>query len=831
MSAKRVLIMAGGTGGHIFPGLAVAEQLRERGWEIFWLGNPDGMEALLVPQHDIEMKHVHFQGFRGKGLMAKLRMPLRLHRACGEAKKAFKQVRPHVVLGMGGYVTVPGGLVARKLGVPMVLHEQNSVAGMANRFLARFAARVLVAFPGAMSRAVWVGNPVNRAISAIPAPELRYRERSGPLKVLVVGGSLGAQAFNRIIPNAFGLIEPERRPEILHQSGRAHLEELRTNYKNAAVDAQAVAFIDNMAEAYSEADLVIARGRVDPDSLSPRGGRPPDRQCPFPVRNRCGHPHSPDGADALGAVVAAGAFQPSGPGSHGGQGTRPGQTRCRLHRGRYLRGSGKSMKHKVRKIHFVGIGGAGMSGIAEVLLNLGYSVSGSDMNRSAVLERLESLGAKVHVGHQAEHVEDADCVVVSTAVRADNPEVRRARARRVPVVPRALMLAELMKLKQGVAIAGTHGKTTTTSLVASILAKAGLDPTFVIGGRLNSAGVNARLGSGDYIVVEADESDASFLNLLPMIAAVTNIDADHMDTYGHDMARLKQAFVDFLNRLPFYGSAVLCLDDQHVREIVPFVSKPTITYGLGEDAQVRAVDVRAEGDRMHFQVLRENEPPLEVSLALSGEHNVRNALAAIAIATELGVKADAIVAALAEFRGVGRRFERYGEVPVPVREGSEGAQAGQTAAASGTFTLIDDYGHHPVEIEATLRAVRGAFPTRRLVLAFQPHRYSRTRDLFEDFVRVLGMADQLILTEVYAAGEPPIVAADGRALVRAVRLASQRDPLFVADVAELPATVLGLVQPGDVVITMGAGSIGTIPAQIVARMSAATPSRQGAEHE
>ena len=489
------------------------------------------------------------------------------------------------------------------------------------------------------------------------------------------------------------------------------------------------------------------------------------------------------------------------------------------------------MKHKVRKIHFVGIGGAGMSGIAEVLLNLGYSVSGSDMNRSTVLERLESLGAKVHVGHQAEHVEDADCVVVSTAVRADNPEVRRARARRVPVVPRALMLAELMKLKQGVAIAGTHGKTTTTSLVASILAKAGLDPTFVIGGRLNSAGVNARLGSGDYIVVEADESDASFLNLLPMIAAVTNIDADHMDTYGHDMARLKQAFVDFLNRLPFYGSAVLCLDDQHVREIVPFVSKPTITYGLGEDAQVRAVDVRAEGDRMHFQVLRENEPPLEVSLALSGEHNVRNALAAISIATELGVKADAIVAALAEFRGVGRRFERYGEVPVPVREGSEGAQAGQTAAASGTFILIDDYGHHPVEIEATLRAVRGAFPTRRLVLAFQPHRYSRTRDLFEDFVRVLGMADQLILTEVYAAGEPPIVAADGRALVRAVRLASQRDPLFVADVAELPATVLGLVQPGDVVITMGAGSIGTIPAQIVARMSATTPSRQGAEHE
>ena len=489
------------------------------------------------------------------------------------------------------------------------------------------------------------------------------------------------------------------------------------------------------------------------------------------------------------------------------------------------------MKHKVRKIHFVGIGGAGMSGIAEVLLNLGYQVSGSDMNSSPVTQRLQSLGAEVHIGHRAENAEAADCVVVSTAVRSDNPEVRRARARRVPVVPRALMLAELMKLKQGVAIAGTHGKTTTTSLVASILARAGLDPTFVIGGRLNSAGVNARLGKGDYIVVEADESDASFLNLLPMIAAVTNIDADHMDTYGHDMARLKQAFVDFLNRLPFYGTAVLCVDDPHVREIIPFVSKPVVTYGLGEEAQVRAVDVQPSGDRMGFTVLREGEEPLAVTLALSCEHNVRNALAAIAIASELGVENAAIVEALAEFRGVGRRFERYGEIPIPQRGAENAAFAGQAAPASGTFTLIDDYGHHPVEIGATLDAVRGAFPGRRLVLAFQPHRYSRTRDLFEDFVQVLGRADQLILTEVYAAGEAPIVAADGRAMVRAVRLASQRDPLFVADVNELPATVLGLVQPGDVVITMGAGSIGAMPAQIVARAAAAVPAQPGVDHD
>lgn len=485
------------------------------------------------------------------------------------------------------------------------------------------------------------------------------------------------------------------------------------------------------------------------------------------------------------------------------------------------------MKHKVRQIHFVGIGGSGMSGIAEVLLNLGYAISGSDLNRSAVLDRLEKLGATVFTGHQAENVEQADCVVVSTAVRADNPEVRRARERRIPVVPRALMLAELMKLKQGVALAGTHGKTTTTSLVASILAKAGLDPTFVIGGRLNSAGVNARLGSGDYIVVEADESDASFLNLLPMIAAVTNIDADHMDTYGHDMARLKQAFVDFLNRLPFYGAAVLCIDDQHVREIVPFVSKPVISYGLGDDAQVRAVDVRAEGDRMRFRVLRPDEQPLEVSLALSGEHNVRNALAAIAIASELGVEDQAIIDALAEFRGVGRRFERYGDLPVPVRESPDAPDAGQSASASGTFTLIDDYGHHPAEIEATLSAVRGAFPGRRLVLAFQPHRYSRTRDLFEDFVRVVGLADQLVLTEVYAAGEAPIVAADGRALMRAVRLASRAEPLFVPAIDDLPAALLGIVQAGDVVITMGAGSIGATCARIVALQEEARASLSG----
>jgi UDP-N-acetylmuramate--alanine ligase len=440
-----------------------------------------------------------------------------------------------------------------------------------------------------------------------------------------------------------------------------------------------------------------------------------------------------------------------------------------------------------------------MSGIAEVLMNLGYRVSGSDIASSAATRRLAALGARVELGHDATHIEGADCVVTSTAVRPDNPEVIAARARRVPVVPRALMLAELMKLKQGVAIAGTHGKTTTTSLVSSVLAQGGLDPTFVIGGRLNSAGANARLGSGDYIVVEADESDASFLNLSPMIAVVTNIDADHMETYGHDFERLKQAFVEFTHRLPFYGAAVLCVDDPHVREILPQVSKPVLSYGFAADAQFRAVETRPDGARMRFTLLREDSDPLDVLLNVPGMHNVQNALAAIAVADELGVPDEAILAALAEFRGVGRRFQQYGEIP---------------AAGGGHFVLIDDYGHHPAEMAATLAAARGAFPGRRLVLAFQPHRYTRTRDLFEDFARVLSTADLLLLSEVYPAGEAPIVAADGRSLARAVRVAGRIEPVFVEDIGAMPQAILDAARDGDVVLSMGAGSIGAVPAQV-----------------
>ena len=465
------------------------------------------------------------------------------------------------------------------------------------------------------------------------------------------------------------------------------------------------------------------------------------------------------------------------------------------------------MKHKIKHIHFVGIGGSGMSGIAEVLLNLGYKVSGSDLASNAASQRLQSLGADVRIGHAADNIRGADAVVTSTAVNEANPEVVAARAAKVPIVPRAIMLGELMRLKRGIAIAGTHGKTTTTSLVASVLAQGGLDPTFVIGGRLNSAGANAKLGSGEYIVAEADESDASFLNLSPMIEVITNIDADHMETYEHDFEKLKGAFVNFTHRLPFYGRAMMCIDDANVRAILPQVTKPVTTYGFSEDAEVRALNARAEGIQMHFTVRQQGYPDTDFVLNQPGMHNVLNACSAIAIAREIGVADEATAQGLREFNGVGRRFTRYGEIALP---------------QGGSFTLVDDYGHHPVEAQVTLAAARAAYPGRRLVLAFQPHRYSRTRDLFEDFVKVLAAPDVLLLAEVYPAGEAPIVAADGRALARALRAGSQIEPIFVEAIADMPATILKVARDGDVVLTMGAGSIGGVPHQLTSNQKVAS---------
>ena len=463
------------------------------------------------------------------------------------------------------------------------------------------------------------------------------------------------------------------------------------------------------------------------------------------------------------------------------------------------------MKHKVKNIHFVGIAGSGMSGIAEVLINLDFTVSGSDLAVNATTKRLADFGATVYQGHAAENLGAADVVVVSSAVNEANPEVKAARLKNIPVVPRALMLAELMRFRQGIAVAGTHGKTTTTSLIASILAEAGMDPTYVIGGKLEAANANAKLGTGEYIVAEADESDASFLHLTPVMAVVTNIDQDHMETYEHSFDKLKSAFVEFLQQLPFWGMAVVCIDDANIRQILPRVTKPVMSYGFSEAAKVRAMNVKADAGKMHFTVQRINgvTTEMDVTLNLPGKHYVLNALAAIAIASELNVPDEAIIKALKDFKGVGRRFESYGEVPLAVSDNRK----------AGSFTLIDDYGHHPVEMQAVIAAARAAFPGRRVVLAFQPHRYTRTRDCFEDFVRVLSSADAILLTEVYAAGEAPIVAADTRTLMRSVRLAAKVEPVFVESTDALPSSILAIAQDHDVIIVMGAGSIGQVAAK------------------
>lgn len=463
------------------------------------------------------------------------------------------------------------------------------------------------------------------------------------------------------------------------------------------------------------------------------------------------------------------------------------------------------MKFVVKHLHFVGIGGSGMCGIAEVLLNLGYVVSGSDIACSSVTDHLTALGAKVYIGHKPENIEGADAVVVSSAIKPDNPEVVASKACKLPVVPRAVMLAELMRLRRGIAIAGAHGKTTTTSLTATLLAAGGLDPTYVIGGRLNSSGVNARLGAGEFLVAEADESDASFLNLTPVLSVVTNIDHDHMDTYGHDFNKLKDAFVEFLSRLPFYGVAVLCVDDENVRSIIPRVTRRVIGYGLTEAAEVRAIDIRSEGTRTAYTILRPGHAPLPVVLNLPGLHNVTNSLAAVAVATLVGVDDKAIVKGLSEFTGVGRRFAQYGQLPIRNAEGQ----------ATGSFTLVDDYGHHPHEIEATIAAVHTAWPEKRLLVVFQPHRYTRTRDCFEDFVNLLCQADAVVLADVYPAGEAPLVGADGRALAHAVRLRGQNNLIFCPHIEDVPAAVHKMVRDGDVVLTIGAGSVGRVPAMLV----------------
>jgi UDP-N-acetylmuramate--alanine ligase len=467
----------------------------------------------------------------------------------------------------------------------------------------------------------------------------------------------------------------------------------------------------------------------------------------------------------------------------------------------------KARMGKIRNIHFVGIGGAGMAGIAEVLLNLGYSVSGTDLKLSGVTDRLRSLGARVEEGHQAEHLRDADVVVVSSAVAPDNPEIVAAHARRVPVVRRAEMLGELMRFRYGIAIAGTHGKTTTTSLIASVLAEAQVDPTFVIGGRLASANANAKLGLGQYLVAEADESDASFLHLQPMIAVVTNIDADHLGSYENDLGRLKQGFLEFLNNLPIYGLAVLCSDDANTRELIPALGRRVVSYGFGERADIRASGVERLGLRTRFTVESAGRKPLEIELNLPGMHNVLNSLAAVAVAAELGLEDAPLKKALAEFSGVDRRLQVQGTV----------------TTAAGRVTFVDDYGHHPTELAATIAAARDAWPGRRLVVCFQPHRYTRTLALLDDFAQVLSTVDALVLTNVYSAGEHPLAGADGKSLARAVRVRGAVEPVFIDEVGELPSVLGQILREDDVVLTLGAGSIGTVASTLPQKLAVRAP--------
>ena len=454
---------------------------------------------------------------------------------------------------------------------------------------------------------------------------------------------------------------------------------------------------------------------------------------------------------------------------------------------------------RIRRIHFVGIGGVGMCGIAEVLLNLGYEISGSDLKASAVTQRLESMGAAIFMGHEASNVDGADVLVVSSAINHANPEVAAALEKRIPVVPRAEMLAELMRYRHGIAVAGTHGKTTTTSLLASVFAAGGLDPTFVIGGRLNAAGTNAQLGESRYLIAEADESDASFLHLQPMVSVVTNIDADHMSTYDGDFNRLKRTFVDFLHNLPFYGLAVLCIDDPVVKEIAPQIARPITTYGLDESADVRAINIRQDGMKTWFTVLRQGCEPLDVCVNMPGKHNVLNALATIAIATDEGIDDEAIVLGLSQFQGVGRRFQVYGELPVD----------------GGRVMLVDDYGHHPREVAAVVQAVRDGWPGRRLVMLYQPHRFTRTRDLYEDFVQVLGSANVLLLMDVFPAGEDPIPGADSRHLCHSIRQRGVINPIHVQRGVDVAPLIKPLLRADDILLCQGAGDIGSIAPQLL----------------
>lgn len=820
---NRILIIAGGTGGHIFPALAVARAMHDRGIDVQWLGTKGGLEEKLVP-NSFPLTTLRIKAFRGKGLLSKVLMPWRLFWTTVKAYRVIRRLRPDVVLGMGGYVTAPGGLAAWLARIPLVIHEQNSIAGLANQLLSRFAKTVLQAFPDTFpdeDKVYTTGNPVRAELIATPPPADRYAKRVGPLRILVLGGSQGASAINDHIVEA--LKQYPRSAELImwHQTGARDFEKMQKAYQSISVDSKVSPFIEDMAEAYCWADLVICRaGALTVSEIAAVGVAAIFIPYPFAVDDH--QLHNSRFLEKAGAAMIVIEKTLTTPrliellqqfandrdrllkmaecARHLSEPRAVDQVVAEC--GKFLDvkselDSFESNKTPLpfKKIHCMGIGGIGVSAIAELLAKKGYEVTGSDIEENNNTRRLQQLGVNISMGHGSNNnITNADCVVYSSAISKDNTEYMAAVSAGIPLYKRGQMLAELMRDHYGIAVAGTHGKTTTSGLLAHTLLAGGMDPSYAVGGILNDLNSPAHLGKSQYFVAEADESDATLLFMNPNIIVITNIDEDHLETYKGDFNRLKDTFIEFIEKLPKDGKAVLCVDDPIIRELMPKIKRDVLTYGFSEDADYCAKDFLQSGIKSHFLATRPNNSTLTVELNMPGHHNALNALATVAVADLVHLEDAALQDSLMNFPGVDRRFRCHGEMQLQ----------------KGHALVIEDYGHHPKEIQAMLDATHEAWPDRRLVLVFQPHRYTRTRDLMQEFADVLRKADVLVLLEIYSASEKPIVGVNGRTLCQAVESVSSVKPIFVPDLAHLPVTLKSILQDQDVVILQGAGSVGTV---------------------
>lgn len=823
----KVLIVAGGTGGHIFPGLSIAEELTKQKADVHWLGSQIGLEGKIVAPH-YPLHQLSITGVRGKGFLAKLFSPLRLTIAVCQAIAIMLRLKPDLVFAVGGFVSCPGGIAAWLLRIPLIIHESNAVAGLTNRILAKFATRVLSGFPNAFAKTVVTqitGNPVRPAIAAMPIPEFRYKKQNKSFRLLIMGGSQGARALNRFIPNMLNCIPAKNELTIWHQTGQFDFEDVKKAYAQTNLLVKLTPFIDNIVEAYYWADLVICRsGAMTVSEIAAAGV--PAILIPFPFAVDDHQYYNALYLVSAGAALVVRQNELN-------MNIMATQINALMHDREHLLSMAEAARerahpnalaeiisicfqvcHKsidshypnllqnplIKHIHCMGIGGVGVSGIAEILLQKGYKITGSDITMSPALERLRQLGAEIIIGHKAKNVATADAVIFSSAINKNNPEFMFAKTRNIPVVQRGKILAELMQATTGIAVAGTHGKTTTSCLLAHCFLQNAVDVTYVVGGVINQHEGTAHLGTSDYFIAEADESDASFLYLQPKYAIVTNIEADHLEAYQGSFNKLKKAFIDFLNNLPKNGVAILCIDDAVVRDILPMLICRTITYGFSEDAAVRAHSFQQQGLHSMAEVVRYNRTqPLTLKLNLPGRHNMLNALSIIALATALKLPDDGLLNALQNFPGVLRRFYAHGEISV----------------SGGKALLFEDYGHHPSEIKVTLEAAREAWPNRRIVLVFQPHRYTRTKFLMQDFAQTLRQSDLLFLLDVYSAGENKIDGADSVILQRLIAEYGEIKPILVPKLDDLPPKLKKWLKADDVVIFQGAGSIGPYAHQVV----------------